>query len=117
MSALLRFVAGSLTGAVLYVWVPSVLQPAGLPMQGLRPEEPVESTERAAPEPAKAKDLATPKVMPLKVSISEVLHTGDPTQGGVGLPEIKGNLPKNLRFRWVDDPASGLAPAFLWQRG
>jgi hypothetical protein len=116
MNTLLRFVAGTLTGIVLAVWIPQLV---GLPPLPILPEKSpgeAQSAEGQA-EPVVQPASHQPKVMPLKVTVSETLHTGNPTESGQAMPEIKGTLPKNLRFRWLDDPASGLAPAFLWQKG
>ncbi len=114
MKTLINLVSGVVVGAVFGLWLGyGPMPPPHLP--AVR-EAALKEQKNAHPGTTGPQPPALPtRSLPLRVSVSEILHTGEAREAGAD-DAIQGNLPKNLRFRWMEDPASGLAPAFLWER-
>lgn len=113
MRFLLRFASGLGIGLIIGLWLPLLMPMLGMPPQTPPAEEAPAKSNEASPTKGETQQ-APPRKVKASVTVAETLHTGDPRDTSDEPEAISGQLPRNLRFTWKDDPASGLAPAFLW---
>ena len=126
MNPVLQLTAGILLGVSLGLWAPFLLSPQAAAVRAVEAEASAPDNEHGKPDSDSADGkqdaaevvlAAAPEpVVHARTVVAETLRTGDPRRNGREPIQIEGDLPQNLRFAWNDDPASGLSPAFLWEK-